>query len=429
MLFKDITLVDENYDVKQHQYVQTEGCKIVYIGDTAPEGYEGEVYDGRNKVAVPGFFDIHCHVPMTLLRGYGEGLPLDRWLNEKMFPFEAKLTAQDCYWGAMLGACELIRSGTASFTDMYFNLADISRAVMESGLKVNIARGISEMSGKVHLRDLEGYRDTDDLYRQVKASGCDRIRVDVGLHAEYTSTEGLVREVADYMRTTDMNVHVHLSETKKEHDACKERYGVTPAELFARCGLFDHPATAAHCVWIEDQDFDILRDKGVTVAHNPSSNLKLGSGFAPIKRMLEHGIRVGIGTDGAASNNNLNMLEEVTLASLVNKGASGDPTFLAPKQLLELACRNGALSQGRTDCGAIKVGNRADIVVYDLDKPHLQPVFDALANVIYAAQASDICLNMIDGDVVYRDGVLTHIDEEKVMAEAVRCKERILSEL
>ena len=260
--------------------------------------------------------------------------------------------------------------------------------------------------------------------------GDDRVRADVGLHAEYTSHGGLMRDVADYAREAGLRVHLHLSETRKEHEECKTRHnGLTPAALFERVGLFDVPVIAAHCVWIEGEDFDILRDKGVTVAHNPSSNMKLGSGFAPVKKMLEAGIRVGIGTDGAASNNNLNMLEEVTLASMIGKGITGDPTFLGPRQLLELSCRNGALAQGRTDCGALEVGSRADIAVYDLDKPHLQPVYEALPNLFYAAGASDICLNMIDGEVVYRDGVLTRIDEEKVMAEARNRSARILSEL
>ena len=430
MLFEKITLIDGNYEEKRDMYLETEGNRIVYIGTERPEGYTGETYDGRNKAALPGFYNIHCHIPDTLLRGYGEGLPLHRWLTEKMFPFEAKLTEEDVYWSSMLGACELIRSGAASFNDMFYKLEWIERAVRDSGLKANLSFGVSALPGLGSYREYAAYAETEALRRRLAEAGDDRVRADVGLHAEYTSHEGLMRDVADYAREAGLRVHLHLSETRKEHEECKTRHnGLTPAALFERVGLFDVPVIAAHCVWIEGEDFDILRDKGVTVAHNPSSNMKLGSGFAPVKKMLEAGIRVGIGTDGAASNNNLNLLEEVTLASMIGKGITGDPTFLGPRQLLELSCRNGALAQGRTDCGALEVGSRADIVVYDLDRPHLQPVYEALPNLFYAADASDICLNMIDGEVVYRDGVLTRIDEEKVKAEARSRSARILSEL
>lgn len=430
MLFERITLIDENYLEKPDMYIQTEGNRIVYIGEERPKDYAGEVYDGRNKAALPGFYNIHCHIPDTLLRGYGEGLPLHRWLTEKMFPFEAKLTEEDVYWSSLLGACDLIRGGAASFSDMFYKLPSIEQAVRDSGLKANLSFGVSALPGLDSYREYDAYRETEALRRRLQTAGDDRIRVDVGLHAEYTSNEGLMREVADYAREAGLQVHLHLSETKKEHEECKLRHGgLTPAALARKVGLFDQPAIAAHCVWIEGEDFEILREKGVTVAHNPSSNMKLGSGFAPVKKMLESGIRVGIGTDGAASNNNLNMLEEVTLASMIGKGITGDATFLGPRQLLELSCRSGARAQGREDCGAIRVGNRADIVVYDLDKPHLQPVHSVLPNLFYAADASDICLNMIDGEVVYRDGALTRIDEERVMAEARARTRRILSEL
>ncbi len=430
MLFERITLIDGNYEEKPDMYLQTEGNRIVYIGAERPKDYTGETYDGKNKVAMPGFYNLHCHIPDTLLRGYGEGLPLHRWLTEKMFPFEAKLTEEDIYWSSMLGACELIRSGVASFTDMFYTLPQIERAVRDSGLKASLCFGTTALPGLSGYREYVAYQETEGLRRRLAAAADDRIRVDVGLHAEYTSHEALMRDVADYARETGLRVHLHLSETQKEHEECKARHnGLTPAALFEKVGLFDVPATAAHCVWIEGEDFDIFRRHGVTVAHNPSSNMKLGSGYAPVKKMLESGVRVGIGTDGAASNNNLNMLEEVTLASMLGKGLNGDPTFLSPSELLEMSCRNGAQAQGRADCGALEVGNRADIVVYDLDRSHLVPTYDVLPNIFYAAAASDICLNMIDGEVVFRDGVLTRIDEERVKAEARSRAARILSEL
>lgn len=430
MLFKNITVIDENYEAQEHLNVVTEGKKITYIGKEMPENYNGEIYDGNNKVAMPGFFNIHCHVPMTLIRGYGEGLPLHRWLTERMFPFEALLTPEDMYWGSLLGMAEMIASGAVSFTDMYMEMDGISKAVEEAGMKANLSHGCSAFSDDVHFTDINGYKGIHYLMDYVKNANHDRIMGDASLHAEYTSTETLVREIAEFAKENHLHMHTHISETQKEHNECKQRRGgLTPIQFFNKCGVFDVPATAAHCVWIEGEDFDIMAQKGVTACHCPSSNLKLGSGIAPVKKMLEKGIRVGIGTDGAASNNNLNSLEEVNLASILQKGANNDPLFLGPKQLLELACRNGALSQGRADCGSIKVGNRADIVIYDLDKPHLQPVFDVLSNIMYSAQSNDICLSMIDGNIVYKNGVFTGIDLEKVMFHANRIKEEKLAQL
>lgn len=430
MLFKDITLVDETYTAREHMNILTDGKTITYLGAEPPKGYTGEVYNGKNKVAMPGFFNVHCHVPMTLIRGYGEGLPLDRWLNERMFPFEALLTPEDMYWGAMLGMADMISSGVVSFTDMYMDMDGISKAVEEAGMKANLSHGCSAFSDYVHFTDVNGYKGIHYLMDYMKTAGHGRIIGDASIHAEYTSTETLVREIAQFAKEHHLRMHTHISETQKEHEECKARRGgLTTTQWFHKCGVFDVPTTAAHCVFIEGDDYDILAQKGVTAVHCPSSNLKLGSGIAPVKKMLERGIRVGIGTDGAASNNNLNMLEEVNLASILQKGANNDPLFLGTQQTLELACKNGALSQGRADCGCIKVNNRADIVVYDLDKPHLQPVFDVLANILYAAQSSDICLSMIDGKVVYKDGVFAGIDIEKAKFHAARIKDEKLKAL
>lgn len=429
MLFKEIAFLDENYEIQEHMNIITEGNKITYIGKDIPEYYNGEVFEGKNKVALPGFFNTHCHIPMTLLRGYGDGLRLQDWLTQKIFPYEARLTGRDCYWASLHGAMELIKSGVVSFTDMYFYIEDIAQAVKESGLKANICHGTVIKEGYNSFKDLQGFKETRALYDLLKQNTEDRIRVDMGLHAEYSSNEKLVREVAEYAKANNLRVHTHVSETKEEHQACKQRHGMTPFAYFEKCGLLDQPLTAAHCVWIEGKDFDILADKRVTVAHCISSNLKLGSGFAPIKQMIEEGINVSIGTDGASSNNNLNMLEEIHLTAMANKGINKDPEFMNAKQVVKLTTYNGALSQGREDCGKIKVGNRADIIVFDMDKPHLYPVHDILSNIIFSAQAEDICFSMIDGVVVYKNGELTQIDSERVIYEVNSINKRILSQL
>lgn len=430
MLFNDITVIDGNYKAREHQFLLTEGKTITYLGAVPPAGYTGEVYNGINKAAMPGFFNAHCHVPMSLIRGYGDGLPLHRWLNERMFPFEALLTPDDMFWGALLGISEMLASGAVSFTDMYMEMDGISRAVEEAGIKANLSHGCSVFAEGVHFADVNGWKGVHYLMDYVKAAKHDRIIGEASLHAEYTSTDTLACEIAAFAKENGLHLHTHVSETKKEHEECKARHGgKTPAQWMEACGLFDVPATAAHCVWAEPCDFEILARHGVSAVHCPSSNLKLGSGIAPVRKMQEAGVRVCVGTDGAASNNNLNMLEEVNLASILQKGTEHDPLFLGSQALLELACKNGAAAQGRANCGSLEVGNRADIVIYDLDKPHLQPVFDVLSNLLYSAQSGDICLSMIDGAVVYQNGCFTGIDIEKVLFHANRIKNEKLAKL
>lgn len=433
MLFRDILLIDEHYHVQPHANILVEGDKITAITQEVPQGYHGDVFDGRGKLAAPGFFNAHCHVPMTLLRGYGENLPLQRWLAERVFPFEGLLSGEDAYWGALLGIAEMLASGTASFTDMYFLMPNIAEAVLESGIKANLGYGaVSGGPGEHHFADTPAYNDTLSLLEFAKAAPAGRLRADVALHAEYTCDALLAREAAEFAGAQKLRMHLHLSETQREHEEAKQRRGMTAARWFETLGVFEQPVTAAHCVWVEPQDMQLLAQHGATAAHCPSSNLKLGSGIAPLAALQQAGVRVAIGTDGAASNNNLNMLEETTLAGLLHKGAMHDAEFLPAPALMEAACKAGALAQGRTDCGAIAPGNRADIVVYNLDSPAMLPLINPLANLLYAGQSADVVLNMVDGRVLYRNGEFLTIDMEKVRYKVQRivdAKLRILGTL
>lgn len=424
MLFKDITLVGEGYAIQENMYIQTENDVITYIGKEMPKDYQGEVYDGKNKVAMSGFFNTHCHIPMGLMRGYGEGLSLQSWLFDKIFPFEDLLTNDDCYWGSLIGCCEMIASGVTSFSDMYMFMGGTVKAVAESGLKANISRCFASL-----LSNQKAVDDMQFLLDYVKSQPDNRIKADFSIHAEYTTNEEIITELSNYCKEHDMLMQIHLSETKLEHENCKQKYGMTPAALFNKLGTFDSKTTAAHCVFLEDSDLEILKEKGVTVAHCPSSNLKLGSGIAPIKKYIDKGVKVSIGSDSSASNNNLNMLEEINLAVLLQRGLTNDPKAISLDELLTLACKNGALSQGRNDCGEIKVGNKADIIVVDMDRPHLQPVYDALTNIIFSAQASDIVLNMVDGNVLYKDGVWLTIDYEQAIYNVKRVQKQKIAAL
>ncbi len=429
MLFANIGVLDEHFDYHENWFVAVEGEKISYVGPEKPEGDFGETYDGRGKVLMPAFVNAHSHSAMTLMRGYGENLALSDWLNKRIFPFEAKLDGEAIYAGAMLAAAEMVRFGIVSTTDMYFDAATTARVVEESGIKMNLSVAAVCFDESAY-RDLAVYHELEGALKTCHGAFGGRMRMDAGLHAEYTTTEKVVRGAAEEAKELGLNMHLHLSETRDEHEACKARHGGrTPARYFYDNGVFDVPATAAHCVWVEEEDMDIFREKGVTVACNPVSNLKLASGFCPAPRLLEKGVHVALGTDSVASNNSLNIMEEVKLFATLFKASSGDPTAVTPKQALYAATRAGALSQGRADCGLVKEGFRADLIVVDVNRPWMRPCHEMVNNLVFSAQGTDVCLTMADGKVLYRDGLWLTVDVERAAALAEESVKKILAQL
>lgn len=428
MLFKNISYIDENLDLIEDMDILVKDEKIVKIDKNIKQDSE-EVYNGKNKLAVSGFYNTHCHVPMTLLRGYGEGLPLQRWLNERIFPFEAKLTPEDLYYSTLHGCMEMIKSGVCSFTDMYFYLDKMIEAVEKAGIKVNICNGILSPNPDDEPSEVSGVEETFRLYEKYNCKN-GRIKIDMGLHSEYMSTSRLVKFLSEEAKKRDMIVHVHVSETKKEHEECKKRHNnLTPVKYYEKMGLLENKVNAAHCVYVEEEDIDIMSKNDFTVAHCPSSNMKLASGFAPIKSMMEKGVNVTVGTDGASSNNNLNYMEEIHLASLINKGINFDPEFLDSKDMLKIATINGAKAQGRENSGAIKEGNSADIVVFDLTNLSMRPNINPISNIIYSAGTDALVMNMVDGKVLYQDGEFKTIDKEEVLKKVDEITKRIISEM
>ncbi len=432
MLFHDIALIDPEGITQKHMNVRVKDKWIESVEKcqrTLEEARAGgeEVYDGRGKLIIPGLVNNHSHIPMTLTRGFAEDLTLHDWLFTRIFPFEALLTEEDMYWGALLGIAEMLSGGTVSFTDMYMRIQGIFRAVVESGIKASLSNGLTG-DASTKLEDTAWYRETETLIRDAKTSG-GLVMANASLHAQYTSEPPLVKALADYARDRQLPMHVHLSETEHEHEECKAKYGKTPARYFNDMGLFDVPTSAAHAIFIEGEDYDILRDKGVTLTHMPSSNLKIGSGLADVKRWRDHGIRVAIGTDGAGSNNNLDMIEEVTLASFLAKGIHRDPLLFPTGELLTFASRNGALAQGRDDTGLLEAGYRADLAVVDMNSLKFQPIYDYGTSLFTNANASDVALTMVDGKVLYRDGEFTSIDIEKVIWNVIRVRDEKLAKL
>lgn len=433
MLFSNINLLDENLEYHEQCWVGVENDRISFVAKNKPEQQVidsfGEVYDGAGKLLMSGFYNAHAHAPMVLLRGYAESLPLHRWLNEMVFPFEAKITAEDMYWATLLACAEQARFGVVSFSDMYMETEARIRAAIESGMKMNACDNFVAFEDKPY-QEFPNYEVNEKLVSEYHGAADGRILVDYCIHAEYSTQPEPVSIVAQIVKEKNLRVHLHLSETKSEHEECKQRHnGMTPAQYFNSLGIFDNPTTAAHCVWVEEADLEILKEKEVFVACNPASNMKLGSGFAPIPAMLEKGIGVALGTDGMASNNNHDMMQDLYLMALVYKGYNLDPALLTPQQCLHSATRVGALSQGRTDCGILKEGAKADLIVVDTTGPSWTPNIHSLNNVVYAGHGSDVCLTMVDGKVVYRDGTWPTIDVERAKAEVTATTNRIIASL
>ena len=429
MIFKNITVLDENLDSKENCCVRVSGAKITYIGDTMPVQDDGErVYDGRGKLLMSGFYNAHGHSPMSLMRGYGENMSLQDWLNKKIFPFEDKLDSDAVYWATMLTMAESFRYGIVSTSDMYYFCDDMARAVIESGAKANIARSLTNFTGQDPVT-MVSFKEAVKFYEDFHGAAGGRLKADMSLHAEYTSDFATAKALADYSRGIDTVMQIHVSETLSEHEECKERHGLTPAAYLEKAGLFDVPAVAAHCVYSTDEDLEIFREKGVTVATNPVSNMKLASGICDAAGVLEHGVNLAIGTDSVASNNSLAFTEEMKVLAIGSKIARRDPSALSPKQVLRAATEGGAKAQQRNDCGVLKEGNRADLAVFDISTPNMHPVHDIVNNMVYSVSGSDVVLTMIDGRVVYENGEYTTMDIEKVIWQAEKSTKEILERL
>ncbi len=428
MLFENITLIDEFLNVRENMFVATENEKIVYISDVAPSKDYGEKINGKNKLLTNGWFNCHTHLPMTLLRGYAENLKLQDWLNTKVFPFEAKMNEEDVYYASLLGMAEMFRFGTVSATEMYFHPKAIVEAAKSSGIKLNICAGTTEF-GDGGLKENKNFNEELELHEICNNIADGKIKADFSLHSEYITTEKIVKELGEYLKGKNERLHIHVCETKKETDECIARHGLTPTEYLEKCGIFNAKVNAAHSVWLTDKDLEIYKNYSVTAVHNPMSNLKLGSGFARLEKMLQMGINVAVGTDGVASNNNFNLFEDIRFASIMHNPTNSEADVISPKQLVKIGTQNGAIAQGREDCGCIKVGNKADFVIYDLNEISMKPCHNLLNNFVYSMPTSSVVMTVVDGRVVYQNGNFTTIDVEYVAAKVEKSRNRILSEI
>lgn len=429
MLFENIDLLDENLEHRRGCFVGTRGDRIAYIGDTRPMEDFGEAYDGRRKLLMAALYNAHAHIPMTLLRGYAENLPLQRWLEEKCWPFEALITDEAALPASLLAIAEMLRFGCISFTDMYYYTEARMAAIEQSGIKANLSNGMIVFDPEVEYADTPFMPAINAL---VACNGAfdGRLKVELAPHSEYCMTEKVLRGVAEHAREAGLGINLHVSETRSEHEECKERHGgMTPTAFLESVGLLDSPVTAAHCVWATDEDLAILKAHDATVATCPASNLKLGSGVASTLRFKESGVNWAIGTDGVASNNAHNLFRDMYLAAIVHKGAGKNPVGVDAVDVLRAATAGGAHAQRRDDCGSLAVGKKADLIVLDTDLPWIQPVSDMATNVVFSACGGEVVLTMVDGKVLYRDGEHLTIDVEKAMAETQAAKDDIVARL
>ncbi|NJD98691.1 N-ethylammeline chlorohydrolase [Thermococcus sp. LS1] len=410
----------ENFEVIKAD-VLIESNEIVKVAKNINDAAD-TVIDAKGKVVSPGFVNLHTHSPMGLFRGLADDLPLMDWLQDHIWPKEAKLTREYTKVGAYLGALEMIKSGTTTFLDMYFFMDAVAEVTLESGLRGYLSYGMIDLGDpektekeiKEALRTMEFIEGLDS----------ERVQFVFGPHAPYTCSLALLKEVRRLANEHGKMITIHVSETMAEIGQISERYGKSPVVLLDEIGFLERDVIIAHGVWLDSRDIQILARHGVTVAHNPASNMKLASGVMPLQRLLNAGVNVGLGTDGSASNNNLDMLDEMKLAALLHKVHNLDPTVADAKTVFRMATVNGARALG-LKAGIIKEGYLADIAIIDFDKPHLRPINNVISHLVYSANGNDVETTIVDGKILMLDREVFTLDEEKILDDVEKVIEKL----
>ncbi|HID30580.1 MAG TPA: N-ethylammeline chlorohydrolase [Desulfobacterales bacterium] len=426
ILVKDGYLItmDPERRVLKRGSVAIEGNEISAIGKDVMESAD-TVIDAKGKVIMPGLINAHTHLSMTLLRGVADDMELMPWL-EKIWPIERNLTGDDCYAGALLGCLEMIKSGTTCFADQYFYMEDVARAVEEAGIRGVLSRGIIEAQGPEKLKRTieEGERLVKNCHG--KADG--RILTMFGPHAAYTCSPECLIQVKELAKKYGVGIHIHASESKDEVDKVMKKYGKRPVEHLDSIKFLGPEVLAAHCVWLTEREIKIIKERGVKPVHNPVSNMKLGSGVSPVSEMLAAGIPVALGTNGAASNNSLDMMNEMKFAALLCKVHKLDPTVVPARSVLEMATINGARALGLGDeVGSLEVGKRADLILVDLKGPHFTPLHDVITHLGYSGVGSDVDTVLVDGKIIMRCRKVLTLDGDEVMRKAQEASEDLLA--
>lgn len=399
-------------DVIKEATIYIDKDKIVGINKKPDNFSEDKIIDGKDKLAMPGLINCHTHSYMAFMRNVADDLSFMDWLFGTIDPIEQKMTDEDTYWGACLAIIEMMKSGTTCFNDMMMNICQTTKAVKESGMRAVMSRGLVGADEN----DEGGIRRVNETYKEMEfCKDCDRITFMMGPHAPYTCSDKYFRYVSNEAKKSNVGIHVHLSESVSEIEGIKEKYGCSPIKMAFDNGLFDVNAIAAHCVQIDEEDMDILSKNNVSVVSNPASNMKLGNGFAPVPEMMKKGINVCLGTDGAASNNSLNMFHEMSLMALIHKGTHKTPECVGAKEVFKMATINGAKALGLDkEIGSLEVGKKADIAILDLNNPSLMPKNNLMAGLCYSANGSEVDTVIINGEITMENRKILTMDEALV---------------
>ena len=418
ILIKNALILNLNNFENKKQSLLIKGNLIAEIADEIDEAGVEKIIDADGKILLPGLINTHTHLSMTLFRGLADDLSLDSWLNDHIWPMEANLNGDYCYIGALLGAIEMIKSGTTTFSDMYFYMEDVARAVEDAGIRAVFSYGMIDF-GDAERRENE-INQNMTLFNSCNGMANGRIKVFLGPHSPYTASEDLLKKVRELADEYNMGIHIHVSETQKEINDSLDEKGLRPFEYLEKIGFLGPDVVAAHCVWLSDEEIEIIKKHGVKVSHNPCSNMKLASGVSPVSKLIENDICVSIGTDGASSNNNLDLIEELKTASLLQKVSTLDPKVLSSDEAIEMATIKGAETLGLSDeIGSIEVGKKADIILIDTNAANMTPDSSSLSsNVIYSANGSNVDTTICDGKILMENKKLTELDENEIYAKA-----------
>lgn len=412
-----VLIQNQGGDIIKNGAVAVGGSTILAVGPA--EQVEAEhrsgarVLDCPHGLIMPGLINAHTHIAMTCLRGLADDLPLMTWLQEHIFPAEAKLTGEMVYWGALLGCAEMIMSGTTCFCDMYLFEHEVARAVDRAGLRAVLGEVLYDFASPNYGPPEEGLKFTERLIREYQ--GHELIGLAVEPHTAYTCSPDLLKACRDLADRHGVPLITHLSETRDEVGIIKEKYGLTPARHLDRLGLLSPNLIADHCVVLDEEEIALLAERGVRVVHNPESNMKLASGAAPVPELLAAGVLVGLGTDGPASNNNLDLFGEMDSAAKLHKLFKADPTVMSAETVLDMATAMGAKVLGYGDrLGRLAPGCLADLIVLDLNQPHLTPLYNPSSHLVYAASGADVVHSVVHGRVLMENRRLTTLDLEEI---------------
>lgn len=423
-----IVTMDEDSRIIENGAIVIIGDKIHALGtmDEILEEYSApKIIDGRNKLVMPGLINTHTHSPMTIFRGFADDLPLQEWLYEHIFPVEAEfINKENVIAGSKLAMLEMLKSGTTTFNDMYYYADEIAKVAEKAGIRAVISEGLIDYAVPNSETPEQGIEYTEKMIQ--KWADHPLVTICVAAHAPYSSSADLIKTSKALADKYNVPFNIHVAETKKEFDQMTELYGLTPVEYLDSLGVLGENVVAAHGIHLTDRDIEIFVERGVGIAHNPECNMKLASGVAPVPAILAKGGKVGLGTDGVASNNNLDMFDEMKIAAILHKLFNNDPTVLDAKTAIELATIRGAEVMGMDDIiGSLENGKKADMIIIDLNTPHAYPLYNIYSQIVYSLKSSDVETVIINGKIAMEQRNILNLDEESIFESIKTISEKI----